>query len=249
MVDIHSHILPGVDDGSRSIDESRRMLLAAAEGGTQVICATPHFDRRAGYANFASDELEGRFAALCRMAERERIPVRIARGMEVLAEDDLPELLSDGLVWTLAGTRYILAEFRIREDPAFCADVLWRTAKAGYMPVVAHPERYRFVQDRPQTAYEWCRSGFGLQINRGSITGSFGEAARVTALRLIGHGLAACIASDAHGADRRTAGMADVKRIVKEEFGADHADLLFEDNPQRMLAGRELMGLEPYPFV
>lgn len=249
MVDIHSHILPGVDDGSRSLDETRRMLMAAAEGGTEVICATPHLDRRIGFVNYASDGLNERFEALCRMAERERIPVRIARGMEVLAGEDLPELLSDGLVWTLAGTRYFLVEFGFFEDPAFCADVLRRTAKRGFMPVIAHPERYRFIQDRPQTAYEWCRSGYGLQINRGSITGRFGEAARIAAMRLIGHGLAACVASDAHGAQRRTAGMADVRRLIGKEFGPDHAGLLLEDNPRRILAGRELIGFEPYPFI
>ena len=248
MIDIHSHILPGVDDGSDCIDTSLGMLRAAYDSGVHTIAATPHFDRRAGYDNYATEELEERFKRLKAEAAYARIPIRIVRGMEIMASDDLPELLAEGRVWTLGDSDYFMAEFRFGEEADRCLKVLDRCAAHGFKPIVAHPERYACVQSDPQTAYIWCRSGYGLQLNRSSLTGSFGEAVRVTAMRLISHGLAACVASDAHGVTRRTAGMRDVRNIVEEEFGPDHAELLLERNPHRILEGKRLLGFEPYPF-
>lgn len=248
MIDIHSHILPRIDDGSDSMETSLEMLRTASDSGVHTIAATPHFDRTAGYANWASDALEASFEELSAEAKHAHIPIKLVRGMEIMASDDLPELLAEGRVWTLGGTEYFMAEFAFGEDPERCGRLLRRCADKGFRPIVAHPERYTCVQREPQTAYRWCRAGYGLQLNRGSIMGRFGERARLTALRLISHGLAACIASDAHGIYRRTAHMRDVYRLIEEEFGEDHAELLLERNPHRILEGKRLLGFEPYPF-
>ena len=91
--------------------------------------------------------------------------------------------------------------------------------------------------------------GCSLQINKGSILGRFGDETRIMGMRLISHGLAAFVASDAHGADRRTARMREVKELLASEFGEEHAALLLTKNPARLLAGRGLLGYEPYPFI
>ena len=248
MTDIHAHIIPGVDDGSDCMETSMDMLRTAEENGVYEIVATPHFDIRGGYANYASESLEQSFRALVSMARREQIHIRITRGMEIFASNDLPELLAEGAVWTLGGTQYFMIEFDFHEEPEGFRPILRRCEHGGFRPVIAHPERYRAVQRDPQIAYEWCRAGYGLQLNKGSLSGRFGEEARITAMRLISHGLAACIASDAHGVSRRTTNIRGARRIVSEEFGEAHAELLFERNPARILAGRELLGFEPYPF-
>lgn len=247
MIDIHTHVIPGVDDGSRDMETSVRMLRIAAESGTAQIVATPHFDRGGGYANYVSAELEERFARLER--EAESAGIKLYRGMEIFADDDVPDLLESGRLWTLGGTRYFLTEFSFTEDPEYCADYLRACAKRGFKPIIAHPERYKFVQREPQIAYEWCRRGYGLQLNRGSLLGRFGEQAELTAVKLIKHGLAACVASDAHGAGRRTTYLKDVRSAIAEDFGEEYAGLLLERNPARLLAGRELLGYEPYPFI
>lgn len=249
MIDIHSHIIPGADDGSSSEEESLRMLKTAYESGVAVIAATPHYDPASGFPRCSFDELNERLLALRRAAERERIPIEIARGMEIFASEELPELLEEGRVWTLAHTRYFLVEFSFVAEAEYCTRILRRCRQKGFLPIVAHPERYKFIQERPQTAYEWCRSGYALQLNKGSILGRFGEHSRVTAMRLVSHGLAACAASDAHGAERRTTQMRGVKSILSEDFGEDHAGLLLERNPARILAGKGLQGFEPFPFI
>ena len=249
MTDIHSHVIPNVDDGSESLEASLQMLRTAAECGTEVIAATPHFARKPGYPKCGVDELEKRFAALCDEAEREELPIKPVRGMEIMASEELPALLSEGEVWTLNGTEYFLVEFSFDEDPDFCSSILHRCIKRGFMPIIAHPERYRFVRREPQIAYEWCRSGYGLQINKGSLLGRFGEGAMLTAMRLISHGLAACVASDAHGAGRRTTDLREVRLLLSGEFGSDYAELLLEHNPNMILSGGELEGFEPYPFI
>ncbi len=247
MIDLHTHILPGVDDGADRLETSISMLRMAKGSGVTALCATPHFDRASGYENYVTDALEESFLKL--EAEAWRMGIKLLRGMEILAGDDVPALLEARRLWTLGGTRYFLTEFSFTEDPDYCRIFLADCAKRGFLPVIAHPERYRFIQREPQIAYEWCRSGYGLQINKGSLLGRFGEESKLTALRLIGHGLAACIASDAHGAHRRTTHMTEVWELLKEDLGEEYAELLLERNPARILAGRELMGYEPYPFI
>ena len=166
MIDIHSHVLPDIDDGSASMDMSLEMLAMAAESGVDTLVATPHCNIPGEFENYCSRELEELFQELQREAKAEEIPLRLCRGMEIYATPELPELLRDGRVWTLNGGRYFLTEFNFGENPDFCNEVLEQCAGLGYRPIVAHPERYYFLQRDPQLAYEWCTAGYGLQINK-----------------------------------------------------------------------------------
>lgn len=248
MIDIHSHILPDVDDGSEDLDTSLEMLLMAAESGVDTIVATPHCNVPDEFDNYVSQDMSRRWHEFAQEVEREMIPIRLVRGMEIFATEDLPELLEDGLVWTLNDTRYFLIEFAFEEDPYFCREVLRDCARRGFNPIIAHPERYVFVQEDPDIAFDWCVSGYGLQLNKGSLLGRFGPMAQETAELLLNHGLAACVASDAHGVFQRTTHMADIRAYLNEEFGKDYSDLLLTVNPSRILAGKPLMGFEPIPF-
>ena len=149
MIDIHSHVLPGIDDGSEDMDMSLEMLAMAAESGVNTLVATPHCNIPGEFENYRSQELEELFQELQRAAELEEIPLRLCRGMEVYATPDLPELLSGGQIWTLNGGRYFLVEFNFGEDPDFCTDIMEQCADLGYRPVIAHPERYYFLQRDP----------------------------------------------------------------------------------------------------
>ena len=99
--------------------------------------------------------------------------------MEIFATEELPSLLRRKRVWTLNETDYFLTEFSFREDPDFCEEILKRCTALGFRPVIAHPERYYFVQDDPQLAFEWCLAGYALQINKGSLLGRFGTRFRL----------------------------------------------------------------------
>ena len=248
MIDIHTHVLPGVDDGSRSMEDSLEMLAMAADSGVHTLVATPHCNIPDEFENFVSPELEELYAQLDRERKAAGIPVRLCRGMEVFATPELPELLRDGRVWTLNGTRSFLMEFAFQEDPDYCREILEQCSALGYRPVIAHPERYDFLQDDPQIAFEWCTSGYALQLNKGSVLGRFGPEAMRTSELLLQHGLVACVASDAHSPFQRSTHMEEIRRFLSEEYGEAYQRLLLEENPARILEGRELLGYDPIPF-
>lgn len=248
MIDIHTHVLPGVDDGSQSMEESLEMLALAADSGVKTLVATPHCNIPDEFDNYAEPELEALFVRLDEERKKAGIPLRLCLGMEIFATEELPELLQNGRVWTLNGTRYFLMEFAFHEDPDFCDNVLRRCRELEYLPIIAHPERYYFVQDDPGIAYEWCRRGYGLQLNKGSILGRFGEQPWRTAELLLQHGLVACVASDAHSPYQRSTHMGELREYCIDELGESYMRLLLEENPARILSGKELMGYEPIPF-
>ena len=248
MIDIHSHVLPGVDDGAQTLDDSLELMAQAADSGVHTLVVTPHCNVPDEFDNYAGPELEELFARVDRAREEAGIPLRLCRGMEIFATEELPLLLRDKRVWTLNGTDYFLMEFAFQEDPDFCRDLLRRCRDLGFRPIIAHPERYFFVQDDPDLAFEWCISGYGLQINKGSLLGRFGPEPKSCAELMLQHGLAACVASDAHSPYRRTTYFGEIEDYLMEYYGSDFARLLLEENPARILGGRDLLGYEPIPF-
>lgn len=248
MIDIHSHILPGVDDGSQSLDESLALLEIAADSGVHTIVATPHCNIPDEFENYASPELEDRFQRLNRAKKDMGIPIRICRGMEIFATEELPELLRDRRAWTINDTRYFLMEFSFSEDVDFCRNVLRQCRELGFRPIIAHPERYFFVQDDPELAFEWCTAGYGLQLNKGSILGRFGPDPYRCARLLLDHNLAACVASDAHHPVQRTTYIGEISELLLRDYGENCHRLLLEENPSRILEGKKLLGYEPIPF-
>ena len=140
----------------------------------------------------------------------------------------------------------MLVEFPFDAPPEYILSLLKKTEKAGYRPVVAHPERYFCVQDTPELLYEFREMGAVLQINKGSVFGRFGEEAERTARFLLENRLAGCVASDAHGADYRTTDMRPVRQFLKERYGEAYAQLLLKVNPRRILEDRQIF-YEPSP--
>ena len=249
MIDLHTHVLPGIDDGSTDMDMSMEMLFIAAESGVETLVTTPHCNIPGEFDNYADKEMELLWNGLEQERERAGIPIRLCRGMEIFATPDLPELLSEERVWTLNGTNYFLTEFAFDEDPEYCWRILEECESQGFRPIIAHPERYFFLQDDLQIAYEWCTAGYGLQLNKGSPLGRFGPEVQQTAIELLNHGLIACVASDAHYPHRRSTYMGEIRRFLEETYGEDCLYLLLEENPARILRGDTLLGVEPIPFL
>lgn len=241
MIDIHTHILPGVDDGSPRTAESLEMLRLAAASGVETIIATPHSNLPGVYANYNGEWLQASFDRLIRRAEEEEIPVRILRGMEVYATEDLPELLEAGRVLTLNDSRYVLMEFDFHEQANWCTRMLESVLEAGYTPIVAHPERYYAVWQEPWCVYPWLEMGAHVQLTRGSILGKFGREAKRAADYLLQHNLVACIASDAHGSRNRIPEMDDILRYITAKYSPEYADMLLTENPAKICADMPLI--------
>ena len=237
MIDLHCHILPGVDDGSADEEESCAMARLAVESGVTDIAATPHCNAPDPFYNYADSALHARFARLRQRLERERIPLRIHEGMEVFTTPELPRLLDEGRLLTLGGTRYLLIEFAFGESEWFFDEMLAAVRARGLTPVLAHPERYTCVQDEPRLLRRWAREGTVLQANKGSFFGMFGRRAAKTAHWCLDCGCLHLIGSDAHSPYRRTPRLSDIYELVADAVSMETAQLLLHDNPAAILTG------------
>ena len=240
MVDLHCHILPGVDDGAGDLAQALSMARLAWESGTETIIATPHCGLPGSPGNFWCGELAERFRALRRALREEKIPIRLLPGMEFFAGEDLRDLWERQRLMPLAGSRYLLLEFFFDESGSYMDAVLEQAASCGLVPVVAHPERYGSVQREPERVERWFRRGYIMQANKGSILGDLGAAAERTAWDLLEHGLIHAVASDAHSDTRRTPDLSRVRRRLERELGTGYASLLLEENPGRIAADRSV---------
>ena len=248
MIDIHAHILPALDDGADHVLTSLRMAEMAARSGVTDLVATPHCNQRGRFENYASPALRDCFSELRELIREERIPLSLHLGMEILATEDVAALYRDGELLTLAGSRYLLVEFGFSDSCRKMERILHALQDVGVVPVLAHPERYFAVQERPETLYDWVVSGIHLQINKGSLSGAFGKESFRTAVRMLEHDLASFVASDAHRAEWRTPVLSETYRWLSANVSERRAYRLLRDNPKRVLQDMPLQPCRPVPF-
>lgn len=239
MIDIHTHILPGVDDGAGDIYDSIDMAALAYMNNTTVIVATPHCNIPGMRSNYFGREFSHIFRRTKEILKREVPGVTLLAGMEVFTTEEVPRLLEEGKIFPINRTRYVLMEFDFGEDPDFADMMLHRTREVKAIPVVAHAERYEFIQDEPEKAAIWKKMGYEIQVNKGSFMGRFGRRAQRTAYTLLSQGLISAIASDAHSSVQRTTCMADAYDHLRQRYPEKYLNYLFEINPRRICNGRE----------
>lgn len=247
MVDLHTHLIPGVDDGARNVGEARQALRALADAGVSRVLATPHVDA----STLAEPESrEKRLRALDAGWERLREAVgesgspdspALGRGVELRLDAPLPDLSDPRL--RLAGTDAVLVEFQSLEAPPFGARQLSEVSGAGLLPVLAHPERYRGLERRPELAREWRQAGAVLQLNAGSLVGQYGDAVKGAAWELLRRGWADVLSSDYHA--RGTLHLDGARRALAKRDGGEAVRLLLDANPTRVLSGRRAIPVTP----
>ena len=240
IIDLHNHILPGVDDGAMSMEDAVEMATLAARCGIRKIVATPHYQ----YGSSASIEaLEDTFATLSSALEYEEIDITLEKSMEIMASDNLPELLQQGKVWTYPNSSYFLVEFAHDEERDYFDWLLDRCVDAGFTPVIAHPERYHAVRHHPEMAQQWQNKGYGVQVNRDSLLGLFGEHPFYCADLLLRKGWANCIASDAHTPQFRNPHWGEAFRQLPGVYGFHTLAYCLETIPERILGNLPLFAV------
>ena len=235
MIDLHTHVLPGVDDGARTVAESLDMARAAVADGVRLLAATPHV--REDYPTGA-DTVERLVAQLQRTVLAAGIALDLRPGGE-LAVDKLAELSLDEL-WRfgLAGNpRYLLVEFPYYGWPLALGERVLRLRAAGITPVLGHPERNGDVQAAPERLGSLVRAGALVQLTAGSLDGSFGRTARSTAEALLALEYAHLVGTDAHGPGIRRAGMSDAARALDDDR---LARWLTNDVPEAIVTGGDV---------
>ena len=247
MIDIHSHILPGIDDGAQDLDEAVKMARDAASDGIDIVVATPHI--RDGIEARDSTKRQEAISILNRRLAAEGIPLDILDGAEAFIDLDLPERVRDGSIPTLGKTgKYVLIELPFLEIPPYAGEVVFRVLSYGFIPIIAHPERNAQVARDPNEFYKLARQGAMGQANAGSLTGRFGPEARKTALRLLANNMVQVIGSDAHSPEGRPCRLQEAVRAAAEVVGEDLARKMVTTVPELILAGREIEWEEPRPF-
>ena len=159
------------------------------------------------------------------------IPVRLVLGAEVLADQLLPQLLRQKKIPTIHGSRYLLTEFPVDASPDFFQDTLQSLLDLGYIPLIAHPERYLSVCQMPQLVAPWLDMGCHLQLTGGSILGGYGKTVQRTAVYLLQQDFVACVASDAHGTHHRSNFLLDVYDHLCLRYSKHYAQCLMYENP------------------
>jgi len=235
MIDIHSHVLPGLDDGSDSLEESLAMLRIAAESGTTDIVATPHANLE---FTFDPDVVRAKLAEL----RQEAGPlIRIHSGCDFhLYYDNIQDALSHPAKYTVNGLRYLLVEFPDLLIAKSAPEVFSRLVSGGMVPIVTHPERNFLLHSKLEEIGMWIEIGALVQVTGQSLLGRFGNEAREFARQLMNRGMVHFIASDAHDASDRTPRLDDAYDHVVRRWGKPRADRLFVANPQAVITGEPL---------
>ena len=244
MIDLHTHILPGIDDGSRNLEESLQMCRLASTSGTRGIVATSH----GNLGTLTVEQYKDAYYLLTTELSKANIPIRLYMGMEIFMNPEAAAGLDAGKLLTLNKTRYVLIEFDFNEEPWMAEEYLHMLEESDYIPVIAHVERYYFVQKAPEIVYQWAQNGYVIQVNKGSFLGAFGKNERDTAISLLKHNLVHVVASDAHECERRTPDMSKIVRFLEEAVGSRYRKLVLYENPARILSGKEILGFPPRPY-
>ncbi len=240
MIDLHSHVLAGVDDGPTDIEESVEMLRIAAKDGTRVIVATPH--AWGPDHDTAREAAKTAHAALVLAAKEADIEIEIRLAAETWFRPDLPRLAREGRLATLCegGARYALIEFPMSHVPLDAEDVLFQVRLEGLTPVIAHPERNPSFWSAPERAVRMREQGAVLQVTAASLTGLFRAESKDAAKALAKAGAIDCLASDAHGRTRRPPGLSEAKRVLAKWMGEAAAERATVSVPAAILAGAPL---------
>lgn len=247
MIDLHSHILPGIDDGSRSLAMSLEMARMAVGDGIDVMACTPHI-----YPGLYMNNTAGILAArdaLQRTLDEAAIPLKLTIGADVHLVPGLLQALKAGTVPCLHQTRYLLLEPSHHVAPPHFEESVFQLVAEGYVPVITHPERLTWVEDNYEVFGDLVRHGAWMQVTAGAVTGGFGSRAKYWAERFLGDGLTHILATDAHSSGRRSPLMSQARDIAERMLGRAEAELLVHGRQQRILANALPSSVPPPPGV
>lgn len=250
MIDLHSHILYDLDDGTRTLDESIAVARMAAADGTRVMAATPHSRGSTACRHYDPSLIRERVAALNAALAAEQVPLEIIDGTEIAYDGDIVDQLKRGALLTYGRGRAILLELAYGEIPPAFDTALFNLQVAGYRVVLAHPERIREVQHDPNCLLPLIERGVLMQITAEALTGEQGERMRATTETLLTHGMAHLLASDGHGLPPRrppvlTPAVARAAALV----GPDVASALVTTTPAAILHDQPLRLAPPQPVT
>lgn len=247
MVDLHHHLLPGLDDGSPDLATSVQMArMAAAEGITHIVC-TPHANSRFNFNPHRNILL---LAELRRALDDANIHLTLGLGCDFhLNYDNVQDALQHPTRYTINEHEYLLVELPDFSISPNLQETFYELRLAGMMPILTHPERNSTLQRDPDRMIPWLRDGLLCQVTAASIVGEMGRAAEKLALRMLTSRWVHFVATDAHNTTGRSPRMRDAYDLVVKRFGTEYADQIFYQNPRaafegNLLVEHDMLGLD-----
>ena len=233
MIDLHSHILPGIDDGAENVDMSIAMARASVANGVSVLACTPHI--LPGVYNNTGLQIRTAVAKLQQSLDELAIPLRLVAGADVHIAPSLVSAIRSGLVLTLHDSRYILIELPHHVAPPRADEFFFSMLAAGYVPIFTHPERLSWMHSSYDLLDRLVRSGVWVQITAGALIGSFGKRAQYLSEKMLADGFVHIIASDTHNTQRRPPVLGEAWEAARRLVGDKEAGHLVVTRPHGIL--------------
>ena len=236
MIDLHCHILPGIDDGAPDLETALEMARIAVADGIEITACTPHIHR--GVYDNAGPAIKSAIAAFRIELDRAKIPLQLICGADTHIDGDLVDGLRSGRVASLNDTAYFLFEPPHHVAPPRMEDVVFDVMAAGYWPVLTHPERLTWIEDHYDAIERMAARGVLMQITGGSVEGRFGKRPLYWAERMLDEGLVHILATDAHNLRNRKPVLSAARERVADRLGEAEATAMVTTRPAAIIANR-----------
>ena len=234
MIDFHSHIIPQVDDGSKNLKQTDELLNEASEAGFDKIIFTPHYIKEYYKSKVEYNKLwvEG----IKQLIEKENLNLQVYLGNESYLSDDIVDLLKNDEITTINNSKYLLMEMPLNAKPINMFNVVYNLKENGIVPIIAHPERYVFVQQDPFIIYQLIKNGCLAQSNYGSFLGNYGEKAKVLVKKLLENNMVHFLGSDVHRPNTAYTRINEAKKIIVNIVGEEKFEEIASKNPEHVIA-------------
>ena len=243
MVDFHSHILPNIDDGSKSVEETFNLIKEAENAGFDTIISTSHYIEQ--YYTATNEERKIWLDALTSKFDEQNINIKLCLGSEIYITENIISLLEDGKAAAINNTNYILFELPLNIKPIYLNDIIFEMLQYNYIPILAHPERYTFVQKNPDEIYELIQKGVLMQSNYGSFIDEYGEKAKFTVKKLLKSNMIHFLGSDVHRQETIYLKIPMILTELKKLVGEEKVVELTEMNPRLALNNQKIEISDP----
>lgn len=241
MIDIHTHLIYNSDDGSKSIEETLYMLKEAYNVGFTDIILTPHY-----MTNYYIEDSTENAKKIDSIRDRlDNIKVILHQGNEIYANANLINLIKEKKVVPLAESKYILFELSMHENPFNLDEIVYSLLENGYVPIIAHPERYKYVQENPNMLIDYIERGVLFQSNYGSIIGRYGDNAKETIKKLLNSNMIHFLGTDNHRPNTIYNSMPEIIKVLNKVVGKDKVEELSTINPMKILKNEDFEVEEP----
>lgn len=233
MVDIHTHIIPNVDDGSKSVEDTFTLFKEAEKAGFTDIILTPHYIKE--YYETDTEIREFWVKSLQKTLDKLEIPINVYIGNEIYICEDMDKLIFENKVSCLNNSKYVLFELPINSNVKYLDQIIFRIFNLGKIPIIAHPERYSFIQNDIPYAKKLHEKGVLFQSNYGSILGLYGKEAQKTIEKLLRQDLISFMASDVHKPGTIYSAIEESKEKIEKIIGTQKLEKLTIINPKKII--------------